>query len=220
MNPFTRILLLQHLHKKIRKKADRFQKNQKYGFRDDDHNIYISGRFSDSNPDSIDVTLMRRDNVVESDWFFVYLDTYNDDRTGYFFAVNAGGSIADGTLYNDSWDDDSWDGIWENKTTVDENGWNLEMRIPFTQLRFNESDKMVWGINLNRDIKRKHEMSFYVMVPKKESGFVSKFADLEGLDGIKPKQRLEILPYVVQKHSTLSMMKMIHSINQINIQHQ
>lgn len=165
----------------------------------DDQNIYISGRFSDSNPDSIDVTLMRRDNVVESDWFFVYLDTYNDDRTGYFFAVNAGGSIADGILFNDSWDDDSWDGIWENKTTVDENGWNVEMRIPFTQLRFNESEKMVWGINLNRDIKRKHEMSFYVLVPKKESGFVSKFADLEGLDGIKPKQRFEILPYVVQK---------------------
>mgnify|MGYP003381524824 CR=1 FL=1 len=43
----------------------------------DDNNIYISGRFSDSNTDSIDVTLMRRDNVVESDWFFVYLDTYN-----------------------------------------------------------------------------------------------------------------------------------------------
>ena len=49
----------------------------------DDYNIYISGRFSDSNPELIDVTLMRRDNVVESDWFFVYLDTYNDDRTGY-----------------------------------------------------------------------------------------------------------------------------------------
>ena len=165
----------------------------------DDHNIYISGRFWDSNPDSIDVTLMRRDNVVESDWFFVYLDTYNDDRTGYFFAVNAGGSIADGTLFNDSWDDDSWDGIWEKQTTVDESGWNVEIRIPFTQLRFNESDKMTWGINLNRDIKRKHEMSFYVMVPKNESGFVSRFADLIGLDGIKSKQRLEILPYVVQK---------------------
>ncbi len=165
----------------------------------DDHNIYISGRFSDSNPSLIDATLMRRDNVIESDWFFVYLDTYNDDRTGYFFAVNAGGSIADGTLFNDSWDDDSWDGVWESKTTVDENGWNLEMRIPFTQLRFNESEKMIWGINLNRDIKRKHEMSYYVMVPKNESGFVSKFADLEGLNGIKPKQRFEVLPYVVQK---------------------
>ena len=142
---------------------------------------------------------MRRDNVIESDWFFVYLDTYNDDRTGFFFAVNAGGSIADGTLFNDSWDDNSWDGVWESKTTVDENGWNVEIRIPFTQLRFKESEKMVWGINLNRDIKRKHEMSFYVMVPKNESGFVSKFADLHGLDGVKPKQRFEMLPYVVQK---------------------
>lgn len=165
----------------------------------DDHNIFISGRFSDSNPELIDVTLMRRDNVIESDWFFVYLDTYNDDRTGYFFAVNAGGSIADGTLFNDSWDDNSWNGVWESKTTVDENGWNVEIRIPFTQLRFKESEKMVWGINLNRDIKRKHEMSFYVMVPKNESGFVSKFADLYGLDEIKPKQRFELLPYVVQK---------------------
>ena len=165
----------------------------------DDDNIYFSGRFYDSKPDSIDVTLMRRDNIVESDWFFVSLDTYNDDRNGYFFAVNAGGSIADGTLYNDDWDDDSWDGIWESKTRVDDKGWYVEMRIPFTQLRFKESEKMVWGINLDRDIKRKHEMSFYVMVPKNESGYVSKFADLVGLDGIKPKQRFELLPYFVQR---------------------
>ena len=165
----------------------------------DDNNIYVSGRFWDSNPELIDATLMRRDDVEESDWLFVYLDTYNDDRTGYFFAVNAGGSIADGTLFNDSWDDDSWDGIWESKTSVHENGWNVEIRIPFTQLRFKESEKMVWGINLNRDIKRKHEMSFYVMVPKNENGFVSRFADLNGLDGIKPKQRFELLPYIVQK---------------------
>jgi hypothetical protein len=165
----------------------------------DQDNIYFSGRFFDSKPDSIDITLMRRDNIVESDWFFVSLDTYNDDRNGYFFAVNAGGSIADGTLYNDGWDDDSWDGIWESKTRVDEKGWYVEMRIPFTQLRFKESDKMVWGINLDRDIKRRHEMSYYVMVPKSESGFVSKFADLVGLDGIKSKQRFEVLPYFVQK---------------------
>lgn len=165
----------------------------------DDYNIYVSGRFFDSNPDSIDVTLMRRDNFVESDWFWVFLDPYNDDRTGFYFAVNPGGSIADGTLFNDGQMDESWDGVWENKTTVDESGWNLEIKIPFTQLRFKESEKMIWGVNFNRDIKRKHEMSFYVMVPRKESGFVSKFADLVGLDGIKTKQRFEVLPYIVQK---------------------
>lgn len=165
----------------------------------DESNLYISGQFFDSQPDSIDLTLMRRDNLVESDWLWIYLDPYNDDRTGFYFAVNPGGSICDGTLYNDGWMDDSWDGIWESKTFVDENGWNVEVKIPFTQLRFKEAEKMVWGINLNRDIKRKHEMSFLVMVPKNESGFVSKFADLTGLDGIKTKQRFEFLPYLVQK---------------------
>jgi hypothetical protein len=165
----------------------------------DESNIYFCGQFLDSQPDSIDLTLMRRDNVVESDWFWIYLDPYNDDRTGFYFAVNPRGSICDGTLYNDSWMSDSWDGIWESKTTLDEHGWNAEVKIPFTQLRFKESEKMVWGVNLNRDIKRKHEMSFYVMVPKNESGFASKFADLVGLNGIKTKQRFEILPYLVQK---------------------
>lgn len=165
----------------------------------DESNIYFSGRFSDSTPDSIDVTLMRRDTFVESDWFWIYLDPYNDNRTGFYFSVNPGGSICDGTLFNDDGMDDSWDGIWENKTSVDDNGWNVEVRIPYTQLRFKESDEMTWGINLNRDIKRKHEMSFYVMVPRNESGTVSKFADLQGLKGIKPKQRFEILPYIVQK---------------------
>ena len=165
----------------------------------DESNIYFSGRFYDSNPDSIDATLIRRDNVVESDWLWIYLDPYNDDRTGYYFAVNPAGSICDGTLYNDSWDDNSWDGIWKNKTKINKDSWTVEVEIPFTQLRFKESDHMVWGVNLNRDIKRKHEMSFYVMVPKKESGFVSHFADLTGLEGIKTKQRFEILPYVVQK---------------------
>lgn len=165
----------------------------------DESNIYFSGQFFDSHPDSIDLTLLRRDNVVESDWLWIYLDPYNDDRTGYYFAVNAGGSISDGTLYNDEWMDNSWDGIWETKTSVNDKGWNVEVKIPFSQLRFKESERMVWGVNLNRDIRRKHEMSFMVMVPKAESGFVSHFADLVGLDGIKTKQRIEVLPYFVQK---------------------
>ncbi|MEE9450309.1 MAG: DUF5916 domain-containing protein, partial [Ignavibacteriaceae bacterium] len=170
----------------------------------DESNIYFSGQFFDSQPDSIDLSLMRRDDMTESDWIWIFLDPYNDDRTGFYFAINPGGSICDGTLYNDGWMDDSWDGIWENKTSVDENGWYVEVKIPFTQLRFKEAEEMVWGVNVNRDIKRKHEMSFYVMVPSTESGFVSHFADLTGLDGIKPKQRFEFLPYIVQKAQYLT----------------
>lgn len=165
----------------------------------DDENIYFGANFLDSSPETIDRNLMRRDNIVESDWIFIYMDPYNDDRTGYFFAVNPGGSIADGTLYNDGWMDDSWDGIWEYQTRINDNGWTVEIKIPFSQLRFRESENMVWGINLNRDIKRRNENSFLVMVPSTESGFVSRFADLVGLNGIKSRQRVEVLPYVVQK---------------------
>jgi len=119
----------------------------------DDDNLYFSANFLDSSPETIDRNLMRRDNIISSDWLWIYMDPYNDERTGYFFAVNAGGSIADGTLYNDGWMDDSWDGIWESKTKINGDGWTVEIKIPFSQLRFHESDNMVWGINLNRDIK-------------------------------------------------------------------
>ncbi|MCF8259977.1 MAG: carbohydrate binding family 9 domain-containing protein [Melioribacteraceae bacterium] len=165
----------------------------------DDEYVYVAAKLHDSNPSEIDASLARRDNWIDSDWFVFYVDPYFDRRTGYYFGVNAGGSLTDGTLYNDSWNDDSWDGIWEAKTNVMEDGWCVEMRIPFSQLRFKESDDMKWGINFQRSIKRNNEEDYFIMVPKEESGFVSHFATLEGLKGIQPKQRIEVLPYLVQK---------------------
>ena len=169
----------------------------------DDTYIYVAAKLHDSDPSTIDASLARRDSGFDSDWFYFFVDPYNDKKTGYYFGVNAGGSIKDGVLFNDSWDDNTWDGVWEAKTAIEGDGWTVEMRIPFSQLRFKDSDHMTWGVNFRRNIKRNNESSFYVMVPKKESGFVSHFASLEGLKGIKPKQRLEILPYVVQKGQSL-----------------
>jgi hypothetical protein len=165
----------------------------------DNENLYVAARLHDSQVNLIDASLTRRDNFIDSDWFVFYIDPYNDKKTGYYFGVNAGGSLADGVLYNDSWDDNTWDGIWSAKTSIDKNEWVIEMKIPFSQLRFNEAEQMKWGINFQRQIKRNNEKSYFVMVPKKESGFVSKFAELDGLNGIKPKQRLEIAPYMVQR---------------------
>lgn len=165
----------------------------------DNSHLYVAAQLNDTKPESIDASLARRDAQIESDWFIFFVDPYNDKKTGYYFAVNAGGTLSDGVLFNDSWDDNTWDGIWEAKTSIDDKGWTVEMRIPFSQLRFNEGDKMTWGINFERDIKRNKERIFFMMVPKKESGFVSRFAALGGLNGIKPKQRFELLPYAVQK---------------------
>lgn len=165
----------------------------------DNEHIYFSAKMFDSQPEFIDKMLVRKDNFSNSDWFIVGVDPFLDKRTGFMFAVNAGGSIADATISNDSWIDDSWDGVWESKVSTDSDGWNVEMKIPFSQLRFNESDDMIWGINFERDIKRKNEESYFVMVPKNENGYASRMATLEGLKGIKMKQRIEFLPYIVQK---------------------
>lgn len=169
----------------------------------DDTYLYVGADLLDTVPDSIDQSLTRRDNYVNSDWFYFFVDPFFDKRTGNFFAVNAGGSKIDGVMYNDSWSSDSWDGIWEVKAAVNDTGWSVEMKIPFSQLRFNEGENMVWGVNFNRDIKRKSEYDYYIMVPKTESGFVSRFAELHGINGIKSKQRVEFLPYVLQKASYL-----------------
>mgnify|MGYP000849583683 FL=1 len=169
----------------------------------DDTYIYVGAKLKDSEPDKIDANLGRKDSYFDSDWFMFFVDPYNDKNTGYFFEVNAGGTLVDGVLFNDSWDDWSWDGIWQAKTSIDSDGWSVEMRIPFSQLRFNASDNMSWGVNFSRSIQRNKERSYFVMVPKAESGFVSRFALMDGLTGIKPKQRFEVLPYVVQKASYL-----------------
>lgn len=165
----------------------------------DESNIYVGAKLFDTEPDKIDAGLTRRDNYIESDWFSVYFDSYNDKTTGYYFGVNAGGSFIDGTMYNDSWDDDSWDGVWAKKARLVEDGWIVEMRIPFTQVRFREEENMTWGINFQRRIKRNSERDYYAFIPKSESGFVSHFADLTNIKGVKPKQRIEVMPYMVQK---------------------
>ena len=163
----------------------------------DDEALYIAARMYDSHPDSIVFRIGRRDADVNSDWFYIAVDSYHDRRNAFFFAVNPGGSVQDGTFYNDDWSDNSWDGVWETATRVDPQGWTAEMRIPYSQLRFHKLDEYVWGINFMRSINRKDEEDWFVMVPKKESGTVSRFADLVGIRDINPPARVEILPYAV-----------------------
>jgi len=161
-----------------------------------DNCLYIGARFYDSSPDSIIARMTRRDDSGNSDAFTIYLDPYNDKRSGYYFAVSAAGTLYDGILYNDDWSDNSWDGVWEAKVKIDSSGWTAEMEIPFSQLRFKEAADMTWGINFKRDFVRRNEADYIVFWPRNESGFVSRFAKLRGLSGIKPSKNIEILPYV------------------------
>ena len=165
----------------------------------DDHALYIAAFCHDSDPAKIRKRLGRRDAQTDSDWFMVAVDPYFDKRSGYAFYANPAGSITDAALSNDVNDDDSWDGIWENKAVVNGGGWTIEMRIPFNQIRFPKKDEYVWGVNFRRMVRRKNEQSSFNWSPKNEAAYVSRFARLEGLRGISPGGRVEFMPYAVSQ---------------------
>ena len=165
----------------------------------DEQALYVAARMYDSAPDSIIQTLGRRDAAITADWFTFYVDPYHDHRSGFYFALSAAGSMQDGTLFNDDWDENTWDGVWEGKSTIDEKGWSMEMRIPYSQLRFRYQEHYVWGINFKRWIGRTNERDYLVYTPQKESGFVSRFVDLVGIESISESRQFEILPYVTSR---------------------
>ncbi|HEX5576693.1 MAG TPA: carbohydrate binding family 9 domain-containing protein, partial [Gemmatimonadales bacterium] len=120
----------------------------------DDDALYVGARLFDSRPDSVRAQLARRDRIASSDRFVIFLDCYHDRRTGFFFGINAAGTLYDGTLYNDDWDSDTWDGVWDGKASRDSLGWSAELRIPYSQLRFQRHKTHRWGINFKREIAR------------------------------------------------------------------
>ena len=165
----------------------------------DDDAIYVGARMYDRAPDSVAAVLARRDRAVSADRFVLFLDSYHDRRSGFFFGINAAGTLYDGTLYNDEWNDSTWDGVWEGRVARDSLGWTAEMRIPYSQLRFQRQDVYVWGVNFEREIARRNEQDYLVFRPTNGSGFVSRFVDLVGIERVTPRPRIEVMPYVTAK---------------------
>jgi hypothetical protein len=165
----------------------------------DDTALYVGARLNDREPRRIARQLARRDQDAEADSFAIMLDPHHDHLTGAWFSVTAAGVQSDAIIYNDTSQDSSWDAVWESAVTIDESGWSLEMRIPYSQLRFPSADHLTFGINAMRYIQRKKEQSWLVHVPKTESGLASRMGHLEGLNGILPHHTMEFLPYVVTR---------------------
>ncbi|MGM0622109.1 MAG: DUF5916 domain-containing protein, partial [Bacteroidota bacterium] len=165
----------------------------------DEHNIYVAIKAIDKNPDSISMRMTRRDDM-DGDQVGIAFDTYHDRRTAFLFAVSAVGVKADWVMSNDGENEDfSWDPIWWVNTSTTENGWNAEMRIPLTQLRFREGEEQIWGLQVFRTVFRKEELSTWQHMKRDASGMVSQFGTMNGLKNIQPKKTLDVMPYVVAR---------------------
>jgi hypothetical protein len=168
----------------------------------DDNNIYVGAVMDDSRP--VTTLLGRRDTTLESDWFRLYLDPQHDRLGGAMFWVNPSNVQLDAILYNDIYDDPTWDAVWVSAAKITATGWVAEIRIPFSQLRFPDRPEQTWGINFARRIISNQEVDWLVNTPKGQSGQVSRFADLGGLNGIRPERAFELVPYGVSRSDLTS----------------
>ena len=161
----------------------------------DDDALYIAAFLSDPSTDSIELTLSQRDEAGNADWMGVLLSPYDDGANGFGFGVTSAGVQIDEkwTGFNS---DRSWDAVWESATRVGDDGWYVEMALPYGALRFKSSEVQVWGINFYRHIRRFREDSWWSPVDVAESGFLQQEGTLTGLQNIKAPFRLSITPYV------------------------
>jgi hypothetical protein len=165
----------------------------------DDNNLYVFIRSFDKEADKISRIISRRDNF-DGDMVQIDIDSYFDKQTAFSFTATAAGAKGDEVITEDgnNWDD-SWNPIWFLETSIDDEGWCAEMRIPLSQLRFGNKEEHVWGIQVMRHIYRLQERSTWQFIPKGSPGMVHLFGELLGIKNIKPKRNIELLPYAVAR---------------------
>jgi len=168
----------------------------------DDNNLYVAIKAYDTSPDSIVNRLSRRDQQ-DGDLAGIIIDSFHDLRTGFLFGVSSTGVKYDHMMTNDGQNDDpTWDPNWWVKTSINKDGWIAEMKIPFSQVRFEKNSGDVWGFDVGRVLYRKNETTYWQYIPKDASGLMHLFAELRGLEQIKPRKIFDVTPYGVARTET------------------
>lgn len=168
----------------------------------DEQFLYVAARCWDSHPDREVANELRRDNgnILGNENITFVIDTFHDKRNGYLFQTNPLGALRDMTVTDDQ-QNSAWNGIWYVKTGRFEQGWTVEVAIPFKTLRYKGSGAQTWALNLRRLVKWKNEFSYLSLVPAAlGTGGVSRMASAATMIDVEPpaqSKNLEIKPYVL-----------------------
>ncbi|MSR63513.1 MAG: hypothetical protein EXS08_13810 [Planctomycetes bacterium] len=163
---------------------------------DADH-LYLAIHCFDREPGGIIGTQMKRDADLDTDdRVLIVLDTFEDHRNGYLFAMNPAGAKLDALIANNGEDlNESWDAIWEGRATIDATGWSVEIALPFKSLSF-RPELTSWGFNVQRVIKRRLENDRWASPRRNLRLFqVSEAGTIAGLAGIRQGLGLDVVPF-------------------------
>ena len=181
-----------------------------------DDTLYFGVVAYDRNPDQIIVADSRRDSSLdETDSFLMILDTYRDRQNGFVFGTNPAAIQYDGQVANEGGGGTgpgggggqqggsgggfniNWDGDWQVRTNTTEIGWSAEFAIPFRTLRYPQEEVQSWGLNFQRNIRRRNETAFWAPLPRQYNLHrVSLAGQLSGV-ATQPQRLLQLTPYVL-----------------------
>ncbi|MFL6202986.1 MAG: DUF5916 domain-containing protein [Thermoanaerobaculia bacterium] len=165
----------------------------------DDDNLYVAFQAHDPEPSAIRAHLMDRDAPFSDDFVGIMVDTFNDERGGYELFVNPLGvqmDLSRNETSADNEEDASWDTIWSSAGRIDEQGYVVEMAIPFSSLRFQRSaGEQTWGLTAFRSYprSRRHQINTNATDPD-DSCFICQIPKVTGFAGATPGRNVELDP--------------------------
>ena len=159
--------------------------------------LYVGAVLYDESPDSISTSLSKRDDGynANADFFVVIINPFNDGINSFEFTVTASG-VQNDLRHTGTHGDLSWDAVWKSEVVLNDEGWVVEMEIPYSALRFPKTEEQVWGLHLFRFINRIKEGSTWNYVSQENQDIVSQDGTLKGIKNIVPPLRLSVTPYI------------------------
>jgi len=161
-----------------------------------DFGLYISARMEDNSGESVRQELgIRDDDSRNADQFGVILDTYQNGQNAFYLKVSAAGVQTD-IFINRGRNDYNWDAVWKSAAKITASGWQVELEIPYSAIRFPKQSSQDWNINFMRKIQSKNQTAYWNYVDNSIDGLVNQSGVLKGLKGIQPPLRLSVSPYI------------------------
>ncbi|WP_400263367.1 DUF5916 domain-containing protein [Sphingobacterium sp. SG20118] len=168
----------------------------------DDQNVYVGVYCKDKHPETMNSFIGNRDDNTNGDLISIAFDTYHDYRVASEFNINLGGNKTDLTVTDKLSVNLSWNTVWEGRTHINlaDSSWTAELRIPFSQLRYNQiSSDGIWGLHVRRIIRRNNEVQNWSLIPIKNNGHVFSFGEMSGMTDLPKPRGIEFLPYTMSK---------------------
>lgn len=166
----------------------------------DENYLYISFMCYDDEPNKIVARELKWDGKLRGDDNIrLIIDTFNDDKSAYWFSTNPLGAQNDALMSGNDMSgfNEDWDAVWDAESQILENGWSTELRFSFSIFKFYEKEEQVWGINFQREIRRFNEDDLWASVGANLGLFkISEAGDLVGLKNIARGKPIYLMPFL------------------------